>query len=161
MSVNPSADSLQWQFLHFEEMSAQQLYALLQLRSEVFVVEQRCIYQDMDGGDLHAMHLLGSMAGKIVACARCFQKGQAFEQGAQPIETSIGRVVTHSSLRGQGAGHLLMREAIARTQALWGRVSIRISAQAHLQNFYAQHGFVAVGELYDEDGIPHQSMLRP
>ena len=137
-----------------------QLYALLQLRSEAFVVEQRCVYQDMDGGDLHAMHLLGSVDGKIVASARCFQKGQTFEQGAQLIEASIGRVVTHASLRGQGAGHLLMQEAIARTQEKWGCVPIRISAQAHLKDFYAQHGFTVIGASYDEDGIPHLGMLR-
>jgi ElaA protein len=154
-------DALQWQFHRFEELSAHQLYALLQLRSEVFVVEQRCIYQDMDGGDLQAMHLLGSVEGKIVACARCFQKGQTFEQGAQKMEAAIGRVVTHSSLRGQGAGHLLMREALARIQLHWGAVQIRISAQAHLKDFYVQHGFLAVGELYQEDGIPHVGMIRP
>lgn len=155
-----TAALLQWQFLRFEELSVHQLYALLQLRSEAFVVEQRCVYQDMDGGDVHAMHLLGSVDGKILACARCFQKGQTFEHGAQQIEASIGRVVTHASLRGQGAGHLLMQEAIARTRAHWGHIPIRISAQAHLKDFYAQHGFAVVGKAYDEDGIPHLGMLR-
>ncbi len=154
------ADTLQWQFLRFEDLSAHQLYALLQLRSEAFVVEQRCVYQDMDGGDIHAMHLLGSVDGKLLACARCFQKGQTFEQGAKPVEASIGRVVIHASLRGQGAGHLLMQQAVARTQALWGALPIRISAQAHLAGFYAQHGFTAQGDLYDEDGIAHIAMLR-
>ncbi len=155
-----AAALLQWQFLRFEELSVHQLYALLQLRSEAFVVEQRCVYQDMDGGDLQAMHLLGSVDGKILACGRCFSKDKPFEQGAQPIEASIGRVVTHARVRGQGAGHLLMREAVDRMHAHWGAVPIRISAQAHLQNFYAQHGFAVVGEPYIEDGIPHLGMLR-
>ncbi len=152
-------DSLQWQCLRFIDLSVHQLYALLQMRSEVFVVEQRCVYQDMDDGDLHAMHLLGSVDGKLLACARLFQKGQTFEQGAKQIEAAIGRVVTHASLRGQGAGHLLMQEALARVKAQWGAVPIRISAQAHLKDFYAQHGFAVVGEPCDEDGIPHLGML--
>jgi ElaA protein len=154
------AKALDWQFKTFAALSLQELYALLQLRSQVFVVEQQCIYQDMDSGDLHAMHLLGRSEGKLLACARCFAPGVLFEQGAQYSEASIGRVVTHSSLRGQGAGHALMREAIAQMQSLWGTHNIRISAQAHLKDFYHQHGFAVVGAAYDEDGIPHLPMVR-
>jgi ElaA protein len=158
--VSHSLGSIQWQFLRFDALTTSQLYALLQLRSQVFVVEQQCVYQDMDGGDLHAMHLLGNVDGELLACARCFATGVLFEQGAKYNEASIGRVVTHSSLRGQGAGHVLMREAIAQMQALWGAQSIRISAQAHLKDFYSQHGFAVVGDAYDEDGIPHLPMVR-
>jgi ElaA protein len=158
--MSRALDAIQWQFLRFDAFTPAQLYELLQLRSQVFVVEQQCVYQDMDGGDLHAMHLLGSVDGKLLACARCFAQGVLFEQGAKYNEASIGRVVMHSSLRGQGAGHALMREAITQMQALWGTQSIRISAQAHLKDFYSQHGFAVVGDAYDEDGIPHLPMVR-
>jgi ElaA protein len=154
-------DAIRWQFLRFDALTPSQLYALLQLRSQVFVVEQKCVYQDMDGGDPHAVHLLGSVDGQLLACARCFAQGILFEQGAQYHEASIGRVVTHASLRGQGAGHALIREAITQMQALWGAQSIRISAQAHLKDFYSHHGFAVVGAAYDEDGIPHLPMVRP
>jgi ElaA protein len=157
--MSHALDAIQWQLLRFDAFKPAQLYALLQLRSEVFVVEQQCVYQDMDGGDLHAMHLLGSVDGRLLACARCFAQGVLFEQGAQYNEASIGRVVVHSSLRGQGAGHALMHEAIAQMQALWGKQSIRISAQAHLKDFYRQHGFAVVGAAYDEDGISHLPMV--
>jgi ElaA protein len=146
---------LTWQLLRFDEMKPQQLYAILQLRSEVFVVEQQCVYQDMDGSDSQALHLVGTHEGRLLAYARCFAPGIKYD------EASIGRVITREPLRGTGAGHALMREALACIQQQWGEQAIRISAQAHLQNFYAQHGFVAQGDLYDEDGIAHVQMLRP
>jgi ElaA protein len=147
-------EDLNWQFLSFEALSARQLYAILQLRSEVFVIEQQCLYQDMDGSDHEAMHLVGLYDGRLMAYARCFPAGVKY------TEASIGRVITRSELRGTGAGHALMREALARMQAVWGAQAVRISAQAHLEDFYAQHGFAAQGDVYDEDGIPHVAMLR-
>jgi ElaA protein len=158
--MSTAASAIQWQFLRFDDLSAHLLYSLLQLRSQVFVVEQQCVYQDMDGGDADAMHLLGSVDGQLLACARCFAPGILFERGAQYTEASIGRVVTHAKLRGQGAGHALMIEALTNMKSLWGAQPIRISAQAHLKDFYAQHDFKVVGAMYDEDGIPHLPMVR-
>ncbi len=151
----PAASSvLNWHFAPFAQLSASSLYELLQLRSAVFVVEQACIFQDMDGLDLGAMHLLGTQGGKLLACARCLPAGLAYP------EASIGRVATHPNVRGGGAGHALVAQALAHMQALWGAQSVRIGAQAQLQGFYAQHGFVASGQTYVEDGIAHIQMLR-
>ncbi len=145
---------LSWQWLRFDELPLRQLYAILQLRSEVFVMEQQCAYQDLDGTDHQAMHLMSLRDERLMAYARCFPSGVKYP------EASIGRVITRSAMRGTGAGHALMREALARMQAQWGEQRIRISAQAHLANFYAQHGFAVQGDVYDEDGIPHVAMLR-
>jgi ElaA protein len=143
-----------WQWLPFDALSSTQLYELLRLRSEVFVVEQKCIFLDMDGLDGQAMHLLGVRAGELVAYVRCFPSGIAFD------EASIGRVVTRQSARGGGLGHVLMAEAIRALQQQWGVQPIRIGAQAHLQSFYERHGFADVGKPYVEDGIDHIEMVR-
>jgi ElaA protein len=143
-----------WQWLAFGALSTTQLYALLQLRSSVFVVEQNCVFQDMDGLDVQAMHLLGVRESALVAYVRCFPAGVVFP------EASIGRVVTLPAARGGGLGHALMAQAIVSLQQQWGAQPIRIGAQAHLQAFYEQHGFADVGKPYMEDGIPHIEMLR-
>jgi len=143
-----------WRFVPFSALSTPELYELLQLRSEVFVVEQSCVFQDMDGADTEAMHLLGVRDGRLAAYARCFAAGVKF------AEASIGRVVTHASARGGGTGHVLMKEAVERLQRHWGQQAIRIGAQARLEKFYNQHGFVQDGKPYIEDGIPHIEMLR-
>ena len=144
-----------WRFVAFDALTARELYAVLQLRSEVFVVEQACVFQDMDGADVQAMHLLGTLAGQLVAYARCFAAGVKF------AEASIGRVATRNSLRGSGSGHVLLQKAIACLSQQWGPQAIRIGAQARLEPFYRQHGFVKTGAPYSEDGIPHIEMLRP
>ncbi len=149
------SEGLQWHWLRFDQLSREQLYELLRLRSEVFVVEQNCVFQDMDGLDDQAMHLLGVRASELVAYVRCFPKGMTFD------EASIGRVVTRQSARGGGLGHVLMAEAISALQQQWGAQPIRIGAQAHLKDFYQRHGFADVGKPYVEDGIPHLEMLRP
>ena len=146
---------IHWKWTSFEALSLQELYALLQLRSEVFVVEQACIFQDMDGADDGAMHLLGSLNGELAAYARCFPAGVKY------AEASIGRLITRGILRGSGAGHALVRRAISEVTQQWGPQPIRIGAQARLEAFYAQHGFVKSGEFYIEDGIAHIEMLRP
>lgn len=152
------SDSLTWQWLPFDALDRVQLYELLRLRSEVFVVEQNCVFQDMDGLDAQAMHLLGTRAvngaPQLVAYVRCFPKGITFD------EASIGRVVTRQSARGGGLGHVLMAEAIRALQQQWGAQPIRIGAQAHLKNFYQRHGFADVGKPYVEDGIAHIEMVR-
>ena len=145
---------IHWRFVPFSALTSLELYEMLQLRSEVFVVEQSCPFQDMDGADQKAMHLMGTKDGKLVAYARCFAAGEKF------AEASIGRVVTHMSARGDGIGHVLIKESIARLLQHWGPQPIRIGAQARLEKFYKQHGFVQNGEPYIEDGIPHIEMLR-
>lgn len=147
-------NGIEWRSLAFDQLSAAQLYAVLQLRSEVFVVEQACIFQDMDGADAQAMHLLGSLHGRLVAYARCFDAGRKF------AEASIGRVATGAAVRGTGAGHALMRHAVDCLLQAWGAQAIRIGAQAHLEGFYRQHGFHKAGPVYLEDGIAHIEMLR-
>ena len=145
---------ISWRFTTFDALSLAELYAVLRLRSEVFVVEQACAFQDIDGADTRAMHLLGTAPGQLVAYARCFAAGVTY------TESSIGRVVTHSAVRGSGAGHALMQRALASMAHQWGQQPIRIGAQARLEHFYAQHGFVKAGAPYVEDGIPHIEMLR-
>jgi ElaA protein len=146
---------IDWKFAAFDTLTLDELYAMLQLRSEVFVVEQACVFQDMDGADAAAMHLLGMSGGQLMAYARCFAAGMKFK------EASIGRIITRSTLRGSGAGHVLVRQAIDSVTQQWGPQAIRIGAQARLENFYRQHGFEQTGEPYIEDGIPHIEMLRP
>jgi ElaA protein len=144
-----------WRSLPFTGLSPGELYELLQLRTEVFVIEQDCVFQDMDGSDAEAVHLLGQAEGVLVAYARCFAAGVKF------AEASIGRVITRQALRGSGLGHELMRRAVTCVFEQWGEQAIRIGAQARLEKFYLQHGFEAAGLPYIEDGIPHIEMLRP
>jgi len=148
-----------WRCLPFDALLPRTLYALLQLRSAVFVVEQACAFQDLDGADADCMHLLGERvlpdgAPELLAYTRLVPAGLKYP------EASIGRVVTAPSTRGTGMGHALMAESIRMLHSLWGVQPIRIGAQAHLQAFYRQHGFEPVGDLYDEDGIPHTEMIR-
>jgi len=142
-----------WRLMSFEDLRVGELYEVLRLRSEVFVVEQQCLYQDMDGADREAMHLLGVQGHELKAYARCFAPGVKFE------EASIGRVCTRQSVRGTGLGQTLMEQSVAAIRQVWGPQAIRIGAQAHLVGFYARHGFKDVGKPYLEDGIPHLEML--
>jgi len=151
---------LRWRCLPFDGLSLAELYTVLRLRSAVFVVEQNCVFQDMDGLDPACHHLLGQDgSGQLLAYARLVPKGLAF------AEASVGRVITAPAGRGGALGfalgHALMAQACAALTALWGEQPIRIGAQAHLQGFYGQHGFVTEGEGYIEDGIPHVEMRRP
>mgnify|MGYP002776401362 CR=1 FL=1 len=151
----PTPD-VHWRCLPFTALSVAELYAVLQLRSAVFVVEQACVFQDMDGLDPTCHHLLGQAAdGTLLAYARLVPAGVAF------AEASVGRVITAPAARGTALGHRLMAQACTQLAQLWGAQPIRIGAQAHLQAFYGQHGFVAEGAGYIEDGIPHVEMLRP
>ncbi len=157
MSSDP-ADSapIQWKLSAFDALSVQELYELLQLRTEVFALEQNCIFQDMDGADAQAVHLMGRRGGQLLAYARCFPAGIKFP------EASIGRILTREQVRGSGLGHLLIEQALAAVATLWGRQPIRIGAQARLKDLYTGHGFVDVGRAYIEDGIDHLEMVwRP
>lgn len=147
--------SLRWQWLRFSGLGLDDLYDLLALRAQVFVVEQRCAYLDPDGLDRGAWHLLGrDPAGVLQAALRVVDPGLKF------AEPSIGRVVTAPAVRGRGAGRALMVEGLARCDAAWPGQGVRISAQSHLARFYGTLGFDAVGEPCLEDGIPHVEMLR-
>ncbi|APW48296.1 GNAT family N-acetyltransferase [Rhodoferax antarcticus] len=139
----------------FEDLRVSQLYEALRLRSEVFVVEQQCIFQDMDGADPKAMHLFGVQDSELQAYARCFEAGVKFP------EASFGRVLIRLSARGKGLGHVLIEQAISAISQVWGPQAIRIGAQMQLVDFYAKHGFVDAGTHYLEDGIAHLEMLRP
>lgn len=139
----------------FDGLSGREVHDVLALRAAIFVVEQRCIHQDVDGLDPLGRHLLlHDGAGQLVAYARVLPPGTRF-----PV-TSIGRVVVREDARGAGLGRRLMHEALARIEAEDGKVPVKLSAQAHLSAFYASLGFSVVGEPYDEDGIPHVAMLR-
>jgi ElaA protein len=146
-----------WSLKPFDALSPHELYDLLQLRCEVFVVEQNCPYLDPDGKDRHpgAFHLMGRAAtGELVAYLRLLPAGVSFE------EASFGRVVTSPRWRGQGLGDALVAEALRRIEALWPRQPVRIGAQAHLVGYYGKHGFAVASDAYDEDGIPHREMRR-
>jgi ElaA protein len=149
-----SAVPFSWQTCHFAKLTPHDVYDILQLRSAVFVLEQKCLYQDADNHDFDTHHLLGRKDGIVLAYARLFAPGQHYE------EASIGRVVTARACRRTGAGRELMGEAIKAVEHLWGQVPIRIGAQAHLQVFYESFGFIRAGENYLEDGIAHLPMLR-
>jgi ElaA protein len=139
--------------LPFNALTTRQLHDLLQLRSAVFVVEQTCVFQDVDGADPQALHLLGARSGQLLAYARCFAPGIKF------AEASIGRVVTDPAQRGTGLGHALIRQALQAVAQQWGQQPVRIGAQARLERFYASHGFVDANRPYIEDGIDHLEMV--
>jgi len=137
----------------FEELSNIELYQLLQLRAEVFVVEQKCPYLDLDDKDQKSFHVLGYYNNKLVACTRLVPVGVSYEK-----EPSIGRVVTHPSVRSLGFGKLLMDYSIAKTFEIFKSSEIVIGAQCYLDRFYKNLGFVPEGEMYLEDDIPHMKM---
>ena len=144
---------LTWQWLSFDSLSNLQLYQMLALRSEVFVVEQDCAYQDLDGKDLKALHLVGTLDDKVLATARLLPVGVSY-----PDAASIGRIVVHPSLRGQDLGRKTVELALEQYQRLWPSEALLIGAQARLTRFYEELGFVSEGEIYDEDGIDHITM---
>ena len=146
--------SLQWTWSRFAELGADGVYDMLALRAKVFILEQGP-YLDPDGVDRSSWHLLGRDAThELRAYLRVVDPGVKYD------EPSIGRVVLDKSLRGSGAGDVLVAEGVARCVAAWPGRGIRISAQAHLQRFYYRHGFVIVGEPYLEDDIAHVQMWR-
>ncbi|KGP63209.1 acetyltransferase [Legionella norrlandica] len=138
----------------FSELTAQQLYGILALRADVFIVEQHCPYLDPDGKDLFAMHLLGMEYGSLAAYLRLFPPTE--------IENYItfGRVVTARSARTKGYGKKLIHELLIYCDKNYPDIPIQCSAQNYLQKFYERFGFKAYGESYDEDGIPHIAMKR-
>jgi len=138
----------------FEAINTTELYELLQLRSEVFVVEQDCVYQDIDGKDQKALHVLGYKDDNLVAYTRLFKPGDYFE------EASIGRVVVRANQRQHKYGYDIMNASIKTIKDSYNQTAIRISAQTYLKRFYNNLQFKEVGEEYLEDGIPHINMIR-
>ena len=142
-----------WICKRFEELTPEELYAVIKLRNEVFVVEQNCVYQDADGKDVCCFHLLGYADNNLASYARLVPAKAAFQ------EISIGRVVTSPAYRKVGAGRQLMHKAIEQCYELFGKQPIRIGAQLYLKKFYESFGFVQMSEMYLEDDIPHIEML--
>ncbi|WP_373057215.1 GNAT family N-acetyltransferase [Zunongwangia sp. H14] len=138
----------------FSELSTEELYQILQLRSEIFVVEQDCVYQDIDGKDQKALHILGKKEAKLVAYTRCFNSGFYFEEAA------IGRVLVKMEERKYGYGHQIMQASVKAIKDHFKTENIKLSAQQYLIEFYESHGFSTIGEGYLEDGIPHIAMVK-
>ena len=146
--------AINWALIKFDDLTVLELYKIMQLRNEVFVVEQNCVYQDADNKDLQGFHFLGWDNDKLVAYTRLLPPGLAFE------EPSIGRVVTSPSVRKSGIGRELMIQSIDRIQKIYGDLPIKIGAQLYLQKFYASLGFVQTSDIYLEDNIEHIEMVK-
>ena len=138
----------------FDQLNTVELYALLQLRSEVFVVEQDCVYQDVDGKDQKALHILGFEKGELAAYTRAFKRGDYFDTAA------IGRVVVKEKFRGKDYGKQIMLASIEGVETHFKTSEIKVSAQTYLKRFYNDLNFIEEGEGYLEDGIPHILMRR-
>lgn len=148
-----TATQIKWILKPFARLTPEELYRLLRLRSQVFVVEQRCLYLDEDDKDQLAFHLMGMQEGRLVACSRLFKPGDYFQ------EASVGRIVSAPEVRGRGIGKMLMAQTIEIAHRLYGPVPIRIAAQYYLKAFYESFGFQQAGERFLEDGIAHIEML--
>lgn len=149
--------NLQWDVKIFQELLVSQFFDVLQLRVNVFVVEQQCAYPELDEHDRHAetRHLAGRDAsGQLIAYARILPAGLRFS------EVSLGRFVVRKDARGQGIGHQLLSVALKEIQSSWPGHAIRISAQDYLEKFYGQYGFTRASDMYFEDGISHVEMVK-
>lgn len=145
---------IDWQCKFFDALSPNELYAILRLRNEVFVVEQNCVFQDADNKDQQSFHLMGWKEDHLAAYSRIVPKGVTFPYN------SIGRVLTSPLSRRGGFGRALMQKSIEVCEELFGCGTIKIGAQLYLKKFYENFGFVQTGDVYDEDGIDHIHMLR-
>jgi len=143
---------IDWKIKTFEQLSTPEVYEILRLRAEVFVVEQNCVYQDIDNKDQKALHLFGEFEGEIIAYSRLFQPGDYFEF------SSIGRVVVAEKYRDKNYGHELIDLSILAIKNHFNEQNITISAQLYLKKFYQSHGFIATSKTYLEDDIPHIEM---
>ena len=150
--------TIDWRWAAFGDLSGRDVYDLMALRQRVFVVEQNCVYQDADGRDPAAWHLLGWTMGERGKSLSAYAR--VFEAGVRYAEMSIGRIVTAPEARGTGLGRATVDEAMRRCAELWPAQPIRIAAQRRLERFYQDFGFVPAGEPYMEDGIEHIDMLK-
>lgn len=139
----------------FDSLTVKELYAIMRLRSEIFVVEQNCVFLDADNKDLSCQHLMLYHNKVLMAYARLVPAGLSF------TEPSIGRIVTSNAARGKGFGKELLQLSIENCERLYGKKPIKIGAQLYLKTFYESFGFVQTGDIYDEDGIDHIDMIRP
>ncbi len=146
--------NLRFKWNRMESMTALDIYEVIKVRESVFVVEQQCAYQEADGADPYSWHLCVFLDGELAAYARVVEPSVKYE------EPSIGRVITLKKFRNLKIGRVLVAEAIAFTESKFHGKGIRISAQAHLQNFYGSLGFLPVGDVYEDDGIPHIEMFK-
>ena len=144
---------MEWLFKEYDDLKLNELYDLLKLRATVFVVEQSCVYLDLDGKDSKASHLMGYKNNKLIAYSRIFAPGVIDKNYAR-----IGRIVTYKKYRGKGIGYNLVQKSIGFCKKRFGKNVIKISAQVYLKKFYNQCGFVEKGRTYMEDGIPHFAM---
>jgi ElaA protein len=153
------ASEIAWRWSRFSELSLHHLYAVLRARSEVFVVEQNCVFLDIDDADQDAWHLLGfaERSGRIALAAYL----RLLPPGSKYAEPSIGRVLTTHDFRRTGAGHALMSEGVRKAAEIYRAHPLRIGAQRYLEAFYAEFSFRRASEPYLEDGIEHIEMLRP
>ncbi|MFT5759428.1 MAG: ElaA protein [Alteromonadaceae bacterium] len=155
-------NNIQWKIKLFKELSLDELYDLLKLRVDVFVVEQTCYYPDLDNADRHinTIHLIGydhseGQTSKLAAYLRILPQGETYDN-----YISIGRVATAANYRGQGLGHQLMQQALQACNKYFTQQEIKISAQEHLEHYYNKYGFIKVSAMYLEDNIPHIAMLK-
>jgi ElaA protein len=149
-----SLQNIIWQCKPFRELSAGEMHAVLALRAAVFVVEQKCPYQDPDYKDEYALHVMGWLDGELVAVSRILPQGVSYD------EVSIGRVATSQNVRRTGAGMVLMERTMHYITETFGKVPVRISAQSYLEKFYGRFEFVRTAkEEYMEDDIPHVEMI--
>jgi ElaA protein len=155
--MQPELSNVQWNCLRFSDLSVTALQHIYAARQAVFVLEQQCFYQDVDGWDEQAWHLAAWSPTQNLPLAYA----RLFPPGVKYPEASIGRVLTLDVVRGRGWGKVLVEHALAHCDDLFDGSALRISAQAHLERFYQAFGFQPVGEPYMEDGIPHIEMQRP
>lgn len=145
---------MNWNIKEFGQLSVEELYGILKIRSEVFVVEQECVYLDIDDMDQKCLHVFLEDKGKILAYARAIPPQIKFENA------SLGRVIVAQEVRKEGYGKILLEKTLKVIEAQWGNVKVQIEAQAHLTKFYGGVGFESISDIFLEDGIPHIMMLR-
>ena len=145
---------INWILKSFETLTPTELYTILRLRSEVFVVEQNCVFLDMDNKDQFSLHLMGWYNNELIACTRLIAPRKMYEQ------MSIGRVVTSPAYRKTGVGRILMKESIKKCYELFGEGAIKIGAQLYLKKFYESFGFIQTSNIYLEDDIEHIEMIK-
>lgn len=145
---------IHWHTKAFDELTVDELYNIIQLRVDIFVVEQNCPYSELDGKDKHCLHIYATSGQQTIAYARIVPPGLSYSQ------ISIGRVAIHKNYRKEGLGKALIRHTIEKIEEEFGAQDIQIGAQCYLKNFYQSFGFNSVSDDYIEDGIPHVNMIR-
>lgn len=147
-------NSVHWHTKLFEELTTEELYDILRLRTDIFVVEQNCAYPELDGKDKKCLHVFATKLNQVIACARIVPPGLSYP------EISIGRVAVHADYRKDGYGRILMQHTIDKIDEEFGAQDIQIGAQCYLKQFYGSLGFEVASEDYLEDNIPHVDMIR-